>query len=371
MKVSNLTVAGALSAGDLFYLVQGTSSRKLALSSLSSYILTGGFTASLGATTVTSLTSSGAIAANGGTISTTVTTFNLVDTTVTTLNLARAATAITLGATTGTTTVRNNLTVSGGTVTATSFTGNASTATTLQTARTISLSGDVTGSVSFNGGANVDIVATIAANSVALGTDTTGNYVATITGTADRITVTGSGAENAAVTLNVDATSANTANKVVARDASGNFSAGTISATAFSGGSFTGTTLTASGLATLNGGISTTTISYTGEVLTNATSALQIPTGSTAQRPTGLDGKIRYNNTLNRYEGYSTAAASWGSLGGGATGGGADTVFVENSQVVTTNYTITSGKSASSAGPITINNGVTVTVPSGSRWVIL
>lgn len=55
--------------------------------------------------------------------------------------------------------------------------GNASTATTLQTARTISLSGDVTGSVSFNGSSNVDIAATIAANSVALGTDTTGNYM--------------------------------------------------------------------------------------------------------------------------------------------------------------------------------------------------
>lgn len=59
-------------------------------------------------------------------------------------------------------------------------TGNASTATALQTARTISLTGDVTGSVSFDGSANVSITATIAADSVTLGTDTTGNYVATI-----------------------------------------------------------------------------------------------------------------------------------------------------------------------------------------------
>lgn len=44
-------------------------------------------------------------------------------------------------------------------------------------------------------------VAAIAANSVALGTDTTGNYVATVAGTANQITVTGSGSENAAVTL--------------------------------------------------------------------------------------------------------------------------------------------------------------------------
>jgi len=55
----------------------------------------------------------------------------------------------------------------------------------------------------------------------------------------------------------------------------------------------------------------------------------------------------------------------------GATGGGVDAVFYENSQEVTTDYTITSGKSASSTGPITVNTGITVTIPSGSRWVIL
>ena len=59
--------------------------------------------------------------------------------------------------------------------------GNASTASTLQTPRTISLSGDVSGSVSFNGSSNVDISATIQPNSVALGTDTTGNYVNDLT----------------------------------------------------------------------------------------------------------------------------------------------------------------------------------------------
>ena len=66
-----------------------------------------------------------------------------------------------------------------GTITA-ALSGNATTATTLQTARTISLSGDVSGSVSFNGSQNVDIVTTIQPNSIALGTDTTGNYVASL-----------------------------------------------------------------------------------------------------------------------------------------------------------------------------------------------
>ena len=80
----------------------------------------------------------------------------------------------------------------------------ASTATALETGRTISLTGDVTGtSGSFDGSGNASIAATIAANSVALGTDTTGNYVADITaGTA--IDVSGGGSETATVTVNVD-----------------------------------------------------------------------------------------------------------------------------------------------------------------------
>lgn len=57
--------------------------------------------------------------------------------------------------------------------------------------------------------------------------------------------------------------------------------------------------------------------------------------------------------------------------GGGATGGGSDTVFHENSTTVTTSYTLTTNKNAMSVGPITINSGATVTVPSGARWVLL
>lgn len=61
----------------------------------------------------------------------------------------------------------------------------------------------------------------------------------------------------------------------------------------------------------------------------------------------------------------------WGSVGGGAGGGGNDQVFYENSQIITTAYTVTSGKSAMSTGPITINSGIIITVPTGSRWVVL
>lgn len=61
---------------------------------------------------------------------------------------------------------------------------------------------------------------------------------------------------------------------------------------------------------------------------------------------------------------------SWG-LAGGASGGGSNQVFYENDQTVTTNYTLSTNKNAVSAGPITINSGVTVTVPSGQSWSIV
>jgi len=79
-------------------------------------------------------------------------------------------------------------------------TGNANTATTLATARTISLGGDLSGSASFNGSADITITATVGANSVALGTDTTGDYVAGATA-GSGITVGGSGGEGSSLTI--------------------------------------------------------------------------------------------------------------------------------------------------------------------------
>ena len=58
-------------------------------------------------------------------------------------------------------------------------------------------------------------------------------------------------------------------------------------------------------------------------------------------------------------------------IAAGATGGGSDQVFYENGQTVTTDYTITNGKNAMSAGPITINSGVTVTVGSGETYTVV
>ena len=100
------------------------------------------------------------------------------------------------------------------------------------------------------------------------------------------------------------------------------------------------------------------------------TEFMLIPKGTTAQRPAvPVNGQIRYNTDTAQFEGYQGGA--WGQLGGGATGGGPDEVFVENGVTVTTNYTLSTGKNAESVGPITINATKTVTVPSGQRWVIL
>jgi hypothetical protein len=62
---------------------------------------------------------------------------------------------------------------------------------------------------------------------------------------------------------------------------------------------------------------------------------------------------------------------SWGLAGGGALGSGANQIFYENDQTVTGNYSITAGKNAMTAGPVTVNSGVTVTVPTGSFWSII
>jgi len=77
--------------------------------------------------------------------------------------------------------------------------------------------------------------------------------------------------------------------------------------------------------------------------------------------PPSITGVTAYSDGTNVYL----------TGGGGATGGGADQVFFQNSQNITTSYSIPSGKNAMTAGPITINAGVTVTIPTGSVWSII
>lgn len=224
----------------------------------------------------------------------------------------------------------------------------------------------------------------------------------------------------------------NLANGVLTGDAV-NF--GQFSTPTFSGAVTCSSTLSVAGDTTMAGNLSV-----------NSTGQLKIPSGTTGQRSaTPLSGMIRFNSTLNQYEGYTsytgatistitfvtttatlttatphglttgntvfitgtTPAAysgtfvitvtgtnsftytmlstpsgnatvmgsytygNWAQIGGGATGAGGDQVFVENGVTVTANYTLSTNKNAMSVGPITINSGISVTVPSGQRWVIL
>ena len=138
-----------------------------------------------------------------------------------------------------------------------------------------------------------------------------------------------------------------------------------INSTVVSGATVTGTTanFTSGNFSSLSG-VSCTFVS--GIVVDSFT----VPDGTTAERPVSpLTGNVRFNTSIAQFEGYNGTA--WGTIGGGAKGGGPDQVFFENDQIVTTNYTLTSGKNAVSAGTITIASGVTVTIPSGVAWVVV
>ena len=122
----------------------------------------------------------------------------------------------------------------------------------------------------------------------------------------------------------------------------------------------------------------------------NAATATKLATARTIAG-VSFDGSANIslnNNAITNGAGYLTSSSTLSSsnlsgalpaidgsnltgISAGATGGGSDEVFYENDQTVTTNYTITNGKNAMSAGPITINSGVTVTVGSGETLTIV
>ena len=148
---------------------------------------------------------------------------------------------------------------------------------------------------------------------------------------------------------------------------------GTIGATTASTGRFTSLEATGNTILGDASGDTITLNAATANVPNNlnfsGTGSIRLPNGTTAERPSPTAGMIRYNTTDASFEGY--AAGEWGSIGGGATGAGGDQVFYENELTVTASYTLTTNRNAMSTGPITIDSGVTVTVPTGQRWVIL
>jgi hypothetical protein len=138
-------------------------------------------------------------------------------------------------------------------------------------------------------------------------------------------------------TFTVDATSANTASKVVARDSSGDFSAGTITA-ALTGNATTATTAT-----NVAGGAANRIVYNTSAGTTNF-----------AVAPT----------TSSTYLYWNGSAFAWGAVA-------VEAPVSLNDIVISNNYTFPANKNAISVGPVTIGSGVTVTVGSGQRWLVV
>jgi hypothetical protein len=157
-----------------------------------------------------------------------------------------------------------------------------------------------------------------------------------------------------------------------------------------------------------------TTLSTTGNAVFGGTGAITLPVGTTAQEPgTPTSGMLRFNSTTVQFEGYNGSA--WASVGGAAisndtttasneyplfasaTSGTALTVYtsnakllykpstgdftssqfiagnglVVNNQTIGTSYSIPTGYSAMSTGPVTLSSGVSVTLGASSKWVVL
>ena len=225
-------------------------------------------------------------------------------------------------------------------------TGNAATATALETARTIA-------GVSFDGTANISLNNNAITNGAGYITATlTNEQVQDIVGgmltgnTETGITVTyqdGDGTIDFVVgTLNQDTT--------------GNAATATALETArnIGGVSFDGT-----------GNINLPGVNTAGNQNTTGTSG-GFTAGSASNLNSGTLPDARFPSTLPAVDGSNLTGIS-----AGATGGGSDEIFYENGQNVTTDYTITNGKNAMSAGPITIDSGVTVTVGSGETLTIV
>lgn len=133
-----------------------------------------------------------------------------------------------------------------------------------------------------------------------------------------------------------------------------------------------------------------TTLTNPGELALNMTDGIMYSTNGSVIFEIGANNtNVRVSNTLtvraisangsNGSPGQvltsNGTSTYWSTVTGGGsqvpTGGGTDKIFIENDKIVTTNYTINSDKNAGTFGPVTINSGITVTIPTGSRWVIV
>lgn len=116
----------------------------------------------------------------------------------------------------------------------------------------------------------------------------------------------------------------------------------------------------------LTGALTGTTAAFTGDGTFSGTGQVKLPAGTTGQRSgSPANGMIRYNTSLGSFEGY--AAGQWGGIGGAQAGG----AIMTNKSTATVSYTVATGENGLSVGPVTIDTGVTITVETNQRWLIL
>lgn len=98
----------------------------------------------------------------------------------------------------------------------------------------------------------------------------------------------------------------------------------------------------------------------------SGTGAMSLPKGSTAQRPgSPTSSMFRFNTTSSQFEGYD--GTNWGGISGAQAGG----AILTNKTNASVSYTIAAGENGLSVGPITVDSGVTITIASGQRWLVL
>ena len=133
--------------------------------------------------------------------------------------------------------------------------------------------------------------------------------------------------------------------------------------------------ITVAGNVTATGTVSAATVTATGSLFTpiidtTDSSAITITPAAVFSSDVTVENDLTVTNDVTATIYYGDGSQLTG-ISAGATGGSTDQVFYENDQVVTTNYTISTNKNAMTAGPITVNSGVTITIPTGSEWSIV
>jgi len=127
---------------------------------------------------------------------------------------------------------------------------------------------------------------------------------------------------------------------------------------------------TSSGNVTVAGDVTATGSLFVPTIDTSDSSAITITPAAVFSSDVTVENDLTVSNDVTATIYYGDGSQLTG-ISAGATGGSTDQVFYENDQVVTTNYTISTNRNAMTAGPITVNSGVTVTIPTGSEWSIV